>query len=445
MQEYNTPPQAIEIEESILGTMLLDKEASYQAFEMLSENEFYKPSNQIIFKIMLGLYLNNHPIDLLSVEQELSDEGQLQQVGGTTYLSDLTRSAGSASNMGYHAQIIKEKAIKRTLIQKCSNIISECYNPSSDTYDVIDLAQESVFDLSRSQDGTTYDIADTMNAVILNIDHRMKNRIPLGMKTGLDIDHVINGFQNGNYYVLAARPSMGKTAFALEIMRRVAKSDKIAAILSLETSHESLGYRLLAQTSGINGQKILSGELNEDEFEDVLNAATELSSLGIYIDDTLTMSDQQLRSKARQLKQKQKVDLLVIDYVQLLKGKGYNQEQEVANVSRMCKVVAKELDIPVIALAQLSRDVEKRGGDKRPVLSDLRASGQIEQDADVVMFLYRAEYYGITVDENNMSTIGQCEVIISKNKDGAIGTKVLQFDKERLRFSNFETYLEIIK
>lgn len=428
------PPQAVELEEAVLGSALIDRSAGSLLFGSLQTEHFYKPEHQHIFRSMLRLYMNGQPFDMMSLEQELSDEGH--QID-SSYIADLTRSVSSSANIEYHCQIIKEKWIKRELIQRCNETIKDCYDSSSDTYDVLDQAQEYVFQIASEDEGRTHDIADTMNEVMTELTERMKDGKPLGLQTDLRVDELTGGFQDGKFYVIAARPSMGKTAFALEVMRRIAKSDKSVAILSLETSHISLGYRLLAQSSGVPGELILKGKLDEAQFDKVVRSAGELSSLGIKIDDTLTLTDVQFRSKARQFKQQYKIDLLVVDYVQLLTGKGNVREQEIAKVSRMCKVVAKELDIPVIALAQLSRAVEQRGGDKRPMLSDLRESGQIEQDADAVMFLYRPEYYGITANEGG-STAGICEVIVAKNKDGAVGTKVLEFDKERMRFNNID-------
>ncbi len=436
------PPQAVEIEESILGTMLVDRQSPTIVFGMLSEDDFYTPYNLIIFKCIFSLYENNNPIDLLTLENELKKNGQLNE-GQSTFLSDLTKLAAPGS-IEYYCQILIEKKIKRNLIKEANEILEKCYDNSSDTYDVLDQAQEAVFNVNSNQDGTTHDIHDTIMNVVESISERMKTQKSIGIKSGLNIDYVTNGFQNGKFYVIAARPSMGKTALALEIMRRMAREKQDTAILSLETSPESLGFRLLSQVSGVESEKLLNASLNDDELQRMLNGAAELSQYGIYIDDTLTMTDSQLRAKARVLKQKYNIKALFIDYLQLLLSKGNNREQEIAKVSRMCKVVAKELDIPVIALAQLSRAVEQRGGDKRPQLSDLRDSGQIEQDADVVMFLYRPEYYGINTTESGDSTARMCEVIISKNKDGAIGTKLLEFDKKRLKFNNWTTESKLL-
>lgn len=431
------PPQATEVEMEVLGAMLIEQGAAPAAFQRLQTRHFYNPFHRDLFETMLQLYLDNKPLDLLTVEQRMMDEGLIDKE--TTHkLSDLTRSVSSVSNIEYHVQIIIEKHIKRDLIKKCSRVIKNAYDSGSDAYDVLDLAQELIFELSETDQGRTHHIADTMNRVIQDLMNRIETGVPLGIKAGFSFDDLTQGFQKGKFYVLAARPSMGKTALALDIMRRVARSGNKVAILSLETSDQSLGYRFLSQESGVDGEKLLSGNLTNFEKEKAANAAGKLSGLGIHIDDTLTLSDVQFRSLSRKLKQQYKTDMLLVDYVQLLKGKGYSENQEVANVSRMCKVVAKELNIPVIALAQLSRDVEKRGGDRRPVLSDLRASGQIEQDADVAMFMYRPEYYGIKTDHQGRSTAGICEIIVAKNKDGATGTKVLEFDMPRMRFNNID-------
>lgn len=436
MTNGRVPPQAVEVEESVIGAMLIEGEACEAGIEQLREDDFYKPANRHIFKSICELFLENSQVDLITLENRLRDKSLLDVVGGSGYLADLTRSVSSAANIKYHATIIREKAQKRKLILVCNEVLNDAYDSTTDGQDVLDKAQEEIFALYENKSGTTYSVGESLESVISTIYEIQENGKKQGIQTGLDIDKLTMGFERGKYYVIAARPSMGKTAFALTIMRKMAKEGKRTGILSLETSHQSLTFRLLTSISRISTERLKSPGLQEHEMKTILDSASELSPYGIFIDDTLSLSDQQLRAKARALVRKHNLDGLFIDFLQLMSAEGDTRENEVSKISRSIKVTCKECNVPVVALSQLSRAVEKRGGDKRPMLSDLRESGSIEQDADCVMFLYRPEYYGITTYPNNESTDGVCEVIVAKNKDGRTGTKRQLFIPNQMRFEN---------
>lgn len=431
------PPQAVEVEEAVLGVMLLEREACDEAIEILKADDFYRPANKHVFEAILNVYNQNDSVDLLTVEEHLRDNQLLDVVGGSGYLADLTRSVSSAANIEYHAQIIKEKAMKRNLIVHCNEIIKSSYDSTSDASDVMDDAQERIFSLFQDKSGTTYSVGESLKSVIEVINRIQEGGQREGIQTGLDIDDLTMGFEKGKYYVIAARPSMGKTAFALTIMRKMAQDRKNSAILSLETSHTSLSFRLLTSVSKISVERLKSPGLTDSEVQTILDSAGELSQYGIYLDDTLSLSAQQLRAKARNLIRKHNIDILFIDFLQLMSAEGERRDLEIGNISRAIKITCKECDIPVVALSQLNRSLESRS-DKRPMLSDLRESGSIEQDADVVIFLYRPEYYGVTKYPDGDSTENVCEVIVSKNKDGRVGTKRQIFLKDKMRFENPE-------
>jgi len=448
-QEGRVPPQAIEVEEAVLGAMLIEHEAATVALQMLSPDDFYKNAHSHIFEVLHDLYERDNPLDLLTVENELRDKGLLETCGGAGYLSELTRSVSSAANIDYHAQIIAEKATKRNLILSCTEIIKESYDSSSDPYDVLDRAEQKVFDLANAKHRTqAKPIGDVLKDTLSHLeDMRGKEGGITGVPTGLAIDELTAGWQNGDMIVIAARPSMGKTAFVLTTARNAAlhqdpKLKTKVAVFSLEMSDQSLVQRLLTMEGRINAQSARSGRLKDDEFKRLIDAAGRLFTADIFIDDTPGLSIMELRTKARRLKSEHDIGLVIVDYLQLMSSNNRdagNREQEIASISRGLKALAKELDVPVIALSQLSRAVETRGGDKRPQLSDLRESGSIEQDADVVCFLYRPEYYGITTTPEGESTTGLAEIIVGKQRNGPVGTKRLYFVKDYARFENLTT------
>ena len=448
-QEGRVPPQAVEVEEAVLGSMLIEHEAATIALQMLSADDFYKPAHQHIFEVLHDLYERDNPLDLLTVENELRDKGLLDTCGGSGYLSELTRSVSSAANVDYHAQIIAEKATKRNLILGCTDIIKQAYDSSSDTIDVLDYAEQRIFDLANSkQRSQAQPIGDVLKDTLSYLeDIRGQSSGITGVPTGTDVDNMTAGWQNGDLIIIAARPSMGKTAYVLTTARNAAlhQNEELrtkVAIFSLEMSNQSLVQRLLTMEGRINAQTARSGQLKDEDFKRLIDAAGRLFTANIFVDDTPGLSIMELRTKARRLKSEHDIGLIVVDYLQLMTASGKDfgtREQEIASISRGLKALAKELDVPVVALSQLSRAVEQRGGDKRPQLSDLRESGSIEQDADVVCFLYRPEYYGIKTTPEGRSTKGLSEVIIGKQRNGPTGSVRLHFVEDYARFENYTT------
>lgn len=440
------PPQAVEIEEAILGSMLIEEQAASTALEMLEVNDFYKPAHRHIFEVITKLYERDNPLDLLTVENELRDLDLLETIGGSGFLSDLTRSVSSAANIEYHCQIVAEKALKRNLIVSCSDIIQEAYDTTSDSFEVLDAAEQRIYDITNAKaQGGSKSLVDILKHTISYLEEiRGKNMGITGVPTGLDVDNLTAGWQRGDLIIIAARPSMGKTAFTLTIARNSALNpdqEKRApvALFSLEMSDQALVQRLLTMEARVDAQKARTGKLDDNEFKKLLEGAGRLHTAPIFIDDTPSISIMEMRSKCRRLKNEHGIGMVIVDYLQLMTGMQndrQNREQEIAGISRGLKALAKELNVPVIALSQLSRAVEQRGGDKRPQLSDLRESGSIEQDADVVCFLYRPEYYKITTDEQGNSTEGVAELIVGKQRNGPVGTVSLHFVKNYARFEN---------
>ncbi len=440
------PPQAVEIEEAILGSMLIEEQAASIAIEILEIDDFYKPAHRHIYDVITQLYDRDNPLDLLTVENELRDRDLLETIGGSGYLAELTRSVSSAANIEYHCQIVAEKALKRHLISKCSEIIQDAYDSTSDSFEVLDSAEQRIFDITnakaRSGNRTLVDILKHTISYLEEI--RGKKHGITGIPTGLDVDNITAGWQKGDLIIIAARPSMGKTAFTLTVARNAAlHSDPDrrtpVAVFSLEMSDQALVQRLLTMESRVDAQKARTGKLDDNEFKKLLEAAGRLHTAPILIDDTPSISIMELRSKCRRLKSEHDIGLIIVDYLQLMTGMQndrQNREQEIAGISRGLKALAKELNVPVIGISQLSRAVEQRGGDKRPQLSDLRESGSIEQDADVVCFLYRPEYYKITSDDQGNSTEGVAELIVGKQRNGPVGTVNLHFIKQYARFEN---------
>ena len=426
--------------------MLIEHGAATIALQMLKSEDFYKPANRHIFDTLSNLFERDNPLDLLTVENELRDNGLLDVCGGSGYLSDLTRSVSSAANIEYHAQIITEKAIKRNLILSCTDVIKDSYDSASDAYDVLDDAEQRIFDLANQKSrSTAKPVADILKDTLAYLeDMRGKKYGITGVPSGLAVDQMTAGWQNGDLVIIAARPSMGKTAFVLTAARNAAMHPdenlrKPVAIFSLEMSNQSLVQRLLTMEARVRADEARKGTLNDDSFKHLIEAAGRLFTADLFIDDTPAITLMELRTKCRRLKSEHDVGMIIIDYLQLMQGSSKdtgNREQEIASISRGLKSLAKELDVPVLALSQLSRAVEQRGGDKRPQLSDLRESGSIEQDADVVMFLYRPEYYGITTTAEGQSTAGLAEVIIGKQRNGPVGSKMLYFVKDYARFEN---------
>lgn len=443
------PPQALDIEEAVLGAILIEADAANVAMERLDEFDFYSPAHKHIFKALQALFEGQNPMDIITVENELRQNNLLDACGGPMYLSQLTRSVSTAASIEYHLQILKEKSLMRKLIVGCTEVVREAYDPAKDPFDLLDQAEKTVFELSLSATSTsTRNISDLVKETIKKIEElRQKKSRITGVPTMLSkLDEYTAGWQRSDLIIVAARPSMGKTAFVLTVARNAALHPNEeyrvpVAIFSLEMSDQSLVQRLLTMEARVDAQAVRTGQIGTEQMEMMLHAANRLYKAKVVIDDTPGISLTALRTKCRRLKKEQNIGLVIIDYLQLMttgrKSEG-SREQEIGYISRGLKALAKELNVPVIALSQLSRAVEQRP-DKRPQLSDLRESGSIEQDADVVCFLYRPEYYGVK-QVDGMSTVGVAEVIIGKQRNGPVGTAFLHFIKEYARFENLSRH-----
>jgi len=441
------PPQATDVEKSVLGAMLIEREAIPQAIEVLPPEAFYSGKHQKIYMAILGLFERGNPVDLVTLTEELKRRDQLDDVGGPYYLTELTTQVASAANVEYHARIIAEKSLLRKMIEKMTTLVGKAYDPGADAFELLDEAESEIFQISDNQLRKAASplgevVKDTINH--LESIHGQDDAIT-GVPSGFQkLDKLTSGWQNSDLVIIAARPSMGKTAFALASSLNAAmhpENPTGVGIFSLEMGAQQLAQRLLTSQARVDAQKARTGQMDDDEWLRLARAAGRLSDADIFIDDTPGLSVLELRAKCRRLKAEHDIGLVMVDYLQLMQASGglrnsANREQEIAHISRSLKGLAKELDLPVIALSQLNRAVENRGGDKRPQLSDLRESGSIEQDADVVAFIYRAERYGITVDEQGNSTEGIAEIIIEKQRNGPIGTVELAFVKQYARFEN---------
>lgn len=440
------PPQAVELEEAVLGAMLLEREALSTVIDILSKEAFYKDQNGRVYAAMLALFNRSEPVDILTVTQELKRTGELELVGGAYYVSALTNRIASAANIEFHARIVAQKYLQRELIRISTDTIKVAYEDSSDVFELLDETTKNIFEILDSNVRKQHDKMSTLIAkalVEIEVASNQKEGL-LGVPSGFtSLDRITGGWQKSDLLILAARPGMGKTAFVVSMAKNAAvEFNKPVAIFSLEMSSLQLVKRLISSETEIPQDKILKGNLDNHEFVQLNERIKKLSSAPLYIDDTPALSVFELRAKARRLKENQKVELIIIDYLQLMSGgadaKG-NREQEISHISRNLKSLSKELEIPIIALSQLSRQVENRpGGSKRPQLSDLRESGAIEQDADMVMFIYRPEYYGMEVDENNEPTRGKAELIIAKNRHGALDTVKLRFIGQYAKFADLD-------
>jgi replicative DNA helicase len=444
------PPQATEVEQSVLGAMLLEREAIPRAVEILIADSFYSSKHKKIFGAVTGLFERGNPVDLITLTEELRRRGELDDIGGAYYLTELTTQVASAANVEYHARIISEKYLLREMIETMTTLVGEAYDPGSDAFELLDKAEANIFSISETQmRRPAASITDVIKSTLQQLEavHGREGGIT-GVPSGFTrLDEYTSGFQKADLIVIAARPSMGKTAFALTAARNAALHPNHPAgvvIFSLEMGAEQLAQRLLTSEARINAQAARTGRMKDRDWQALARAAGRLSEAPIFIDDTPALTVLELRAKSRRLKAEHDIGMIIVDYLQLMHGsttsKNANREQEIAHISRSLKSLAKEINVPVVALSQLSRAVETRGGDKRPQLSDLRESGSIEQDADVVCFIYRAERYGITVDEHGNSTEGLAEVIIGKQRNGPIGSVQLAFVDQYARFENLTTY-----
>jgi len=436
------PPQALDLEESVLGALMLEKEALTNIIDILKPENFYKDAHKEIYQAIIDLFNNSQPIDLLTVTNQLKKNGTLDIVGGSYYVTKLTTRVNSASNIEFHSRIILEQSIKRELINISSKVQKDAYEDTIDVFDLLDQTEQSLFDVSESHIRKNYKkVQNLMKEAIdeLEIKKEKKDGIT-GVPSGfIDLDTITSGWQPSDLVIVAGRPSMGKTAFVLSLIRNASIDHNLPmGIFSLEMSSLQLVNRLISSEAELDSDKIRKGNLKDYEWQQLLHKTDLLQKAPIFIDDTPALSILELRAKARRLKSQHDIQCIIVDYLQLMTSEygktSGNREQEIASISRSLKAVAKELNIPVIALSQLSRAVETRGGDKRPVLSDLRESGSIEQDADMVMFIYRAEKYDITEDEDGESTIGVAELLLRKNRNGPTGKVKLKFVE---RFAKF--------
>ena len=441
------PPQALDLEEAVLGALMLEKDALTNVIDILRPQSFYKEAHQRIFRAILALFDKSEPIDILTVTQELRENGELELAGGAYYVTQLTTRVNSAANIEYHARIITENSIKRDLISISSEVLSSAYEDTTDVFELLDKTEAKLYEVSESNIRKNFDdMRSLMHQAIKELEEKRKQSDGLtGVPSGLvALDRVTSGWQKSDLVILAARPAMGKTAFVLSVMRNAAVDfGKGVAIFSLEMSSLQLVNRLISSEAELESEKIKKGSLEEYEWAQLNHKIAKLTEAPIYIDDTPGLSIRELRTKCRRLKAQYDIQMIIIDYLQLMSGNaegkgGGNREQEIASISRALKMLAKELNVPVIALSQLSRAVETRGGDKRPQLSDLRESGSIEQDADMVCFLYRPEYYGITEDEMGNPTAGVGEVIIAKHRNGSLENVQLKFIGKFTKFTNLD-------
>jgi replicative DNA helicase len=443
------PPQAMELEEAVLGALMLEKDALTSVVDILQPSSFYKEAHQRIYNAILQLFGKSEPIDMLTVTTQLRSNGELEFIGGASYLVKLTNKVNSAANIEFHARIITQSAIKRDMIKIAGEILKDAYEDTTDVFNLLDKIEQNFFEISERNIRKNYADASTiMRATIEELEKKKNNKDGLtGVASGFTaLDRITSGWQNTELTIIAARPAMGKTAFVVSAMRNAAVEWGIpVAMFSLEMSATQLMLRLISAEAEIDSNKLRKGKLENHEWVQLHQKIKNLSSAPIYIDDTPALSILEMRAKCRRLKAQFDIGLVIIDYLQLMTaesgggGKG-NREQEIAAISRAMKNLAKEINVPVIALSQLSRAVETRGGDKRPQLSDLRESGSIEQDADMVMFLYRPEYYKITQDEQGNSTEGVGEVIIAKNRSGDVDTVKLKFIGKYTKFTDLDGF-----
>jgi replicative DNA helicase len=438
------PPQALDLEEAVLGALMLEKNALTAVVEFLRPEHFYSDQHKEIYTAIVDLFKSSEPVDMRTVVARLRKTGKLEIIGNASYIVELTSKVSSAANIEYHARLIIELAIKRDLIQIASQIHHDAYEDTTDVFELLDKTEQSVFQISDNNLRKNYDkMKDLMFRAFQELQEKKNHKDGLtGIPSGFSrLDRVTSGWQRSDLVIIAARPGMGKTAFIVSALRNAAVDfSHPVAIFSLEMASLQLVNRLISAEAELESEKIKKGNLAEFEWQQLVHKTNRLSSAPIFIDDTPGLSILELRAKCRRLKAEHNIQMIVIDYLQLMKGEaGGNREQEIASISRALKGVAKELNVPVIALSQLSRGVETRGGDKRPQLSDLRESGSIEQDADIVMFLYRPEYYKITEWEDGTPSQGGAEVIIAKHRNGSLENVRLKFIGKYTKFADYDS------
>ena len=450
LSDGKIPPQALDLEEAVLGAMLIDEKGVNEVIDILSPEVFYKKSHQLIFESIQRLFRESEPIDLLTVSADLKKNKNFEIVGGDFYLIGLSQKVSSSAHIEYHSRIIQQKFIQRKLITISNEIISKSYNESTDVMDLLDEAESKLYDIAQNNIKGSSETAQNLVIQAKNRIEEIGNREGSlsGISTGFEkLDRLTSGWQPSDLIIVAARPGMGKTALALSMARNISVQKKIpVAFFSLEMSSVQLITRLISAETGLSSDKLRTGKLAQHEWQQLNVKVSDLESAPLYIDDSAALTIFELRAKARRLASAHDIKLIVIDYLQLMNlgssNKAGNREQEISTISRNLKALAKELNIPVIALSQLSRAVETRGGTKRPILSDLRESGAIEQDADIVSFLYRPEYYGITEWDDDMKTPseGQGEFIVAKHRNGALDSIKLKFVANLGKFEDIDNF-----
>jgi replicative DNA helicase len=445
------PPKAVDLEEAVLGACMIEREALDTVIDILRPEAFYMDNNQKIYKAILQLYSDTQPIDILTVSDRLRSNGDLESIGGPYYLAELTNRVASAANVEFHARIVAQKYIQRELIRVSADIIRDAYEDTTDVFELLDNAEKNLFsiaedNLRKNGDEIGNIVGDEIKEISLRMSKAEKGEVLTGVGSGFTaLDRMTAGWQKSDLVIVAARPGMGKTAFTLALARNAAiDMGKPIAFFSLEMSTNQLVQRLISMETEISADKLRKGTLEQHEWFQLTSKVDRLQKAPIIIDDTPALNIFELRAKCRRYKERYKIEMVVIDYLQLMSGQnpdgrgGGNREQEISMISRAMKSIAKELQIPVIALSQLSRAVETRGGVKRPMLSDLRESGAIEQDADMVIFLYRPEYYEVFEDESGNDTRGTAEIIVAKHRNGALGTVKARFISHFAKFQNLD-------
>jgi len=435
---YKIPPQSIEAEESLLSGILIDNNTLLDIIDIISPEDFYRSAHQKIFSGIVELFSKNEPVDLVTLTNALKERGNLEEIGGATYLATLVDTVPLAVNAKHYAKIVYDKASLRRLIERANEIAKKCFEDRGNVDEIIDFAESSIFEISKNKHKQAfYPISEIIDGNIETLEERQGNKaLVTGIPTGFTrLDNLISGLQKSELIILAARPSMGKTALALNIARNAAVDANVpVAIFSLEMSKEQLSMRLLCSEARIDSSRLRGGFFSMEDWRKLTDAAGVLSDTSIFIDDTPDISGMEIRAKARRLKMEKDIGLVIIDYLQLMKGRmsAERRDLEISEISRSLKALAKELDVPVMALSQLNRMLEQRN-DKQPRLSDLRESGALEQDADVVAFIYRDEIYNS--DENNPKK-GTADILIRKNRNGPTGEATLTFLDSYTRFEN---------
>ncbi len=437
------PPHDVEAEQAILGCMLTDKDSVISAIEVLKEDDFYREDNRAIYAAMLSLYGRAEPIDIITVKAELVENGKFDQVGGLEYLALLPEKVPTTTNVEKYIKIVEEKSLLRNLIKTANDMIAAGYDQTEDVEDIMNVAEKKIFDIMQNKNSKGYTpIKDVLVGTFAELERLYNQKgYVTGVETGFtDLDYKTAGFHKSDLIIIAARPAMGKSAFAINIATHAAVNNNVPVVIfNLEMSKEQVANRILCSEAMVDSNKIRIGKIDDNEWIKLANASGRLADAPIYIDDTPGISIMEIRARCRKLKLEKNIGLIVIDYLQLVQGSGKknsSREQEISEISRSLKILAKELEVPVIALSQLSRSAEKRD-DKRPMLADLRESGAIEQDADIVMFLYRDDYYNQDSESKNIA-----EVILAKHRGGSTGTVQLLWMGNYTKFANMEKYRE---